>query len=316
MNTSWHSYPSIFALGHKAIKELFFDDVLCEEKIDGSQVSFGRFEGELKCRSKGATLNVDYPEKMFSVAVETAKLLNLRDGWTYRAEYLLKPKHNALAYDRTPDRNLILFDVNTGEEEYMSYEEKRREADRIGLEIVPILFEGKVDSPEKLLSFLERTSILGGQKIEGIVVKNYHRFGQDKKALMGKYVSEAFKEVHSASWKESNPSVKDVIQTLILSLKTPARWNKAVQHLRENGLLSDSPRDIGVLIKEVHVDIEKECEDEIKDKLYRHAISSIKRGVVSGLPEWYKEELMKKQFTEPDNLLIPSNGREIICNNE
>jgi hypothetical protein len=307
MNTSWHSYPSIFALGHRAIKELFLDDVLCEEKIDGSQFSFGRFEGELKCRSKGATLNVDYPEKMFSVAVETAKLLDLKEGWTYRAEYLLKPKHNALAYDRTPNKNLILFDVNTGEEEYMSYEDKQAEAERIGLEVVPILFEGKVDSPEHLLSFLERTSILGGQKIEGVVVKNYHRFGQDKKVLMGKYVSEAFKEVHSASWKESNPSVKDVIQTLIISLKTPARWNKAIQHLQESGTLTDSPRDIGELIKEVHNDIKKECEDDIKDKLYRYALPSIMRGVVSGLPEWYKEELMKKQFTDSDNLLIPNN---------
>jgi hypothetical protein len=316
MNTSWHSYPSIFALGHRAIKELFYDDVLCEEKIDGSQFSFGRFDGELKCRSKGATLNIDYPEEMFSVAVETAKLLNLRDGWTYRAEYLLKPKHTVLAYDRVPDRNLILFDVNTGEEEYMSYKDKQREADRIGLEVVPILFEGKVDSPEKLLSFLEKTSILGGQKIEGIVVKNYHRFGQDKKVLMGKYVAEAFKEIHNGEWKKANPSMKDVIQSLIIALKTPARWNKAVQHLRERGLLTDSPRDIGTLIKEVHIDIEKECQDEIKDKLYRYAIPNIKRGVVSGVPEWYKEELMKKQFTEPDDLLTPDNNQGTICNNE
>jgi protein required for attachment to host cells len=193
----------------------------------------------------------------------------------------------------------------------MSYEDKQAEAERIGLEVVPILFEGKVDSPEHLLSFLKRTSILGGQKIEGVVVKNYHRFGQDKKVLMGKYVSEAFKEVHSASWKESNPSVKDVIQTLIMSLKTPARWNKAIQHLRENGTLTDSPRDIGELIKEVHHDIKKECEDEIKDKLYRYALPSIMRGVVSGLPEWYKEELMKRQFTDSDNLLTPDNGSNL-----
>ena len=221
--------------------------------------------------------------------------------------YLLKPKHNTLAYDRTPNKNLILFDINTNEEEYLSYDDKRKEAERIGLEIVPILFNGRIDSPQMLLSFLERTSILGGQKIEGVVVKNYHRFGQDKKVLMGKYVAEAFKEIHGGEWKKNNPTSGDVIQNLILSLKTPARWNKSVQHLRERGLITDSPKDIGLLIKEVQQDIDKECTDEIKDALYKNAISHIRRGITGGLPEWYKEELMKSQFAEEDNLTIPDN---------
>jgi hypothetical protein len=310
MNTSWHSYPSVFALGHRAIKELFLDDVLVEEKIDGSQFSFGRFDGELKCRSKGAVLNTDYPEKMFSVAVQTAKELDLRCGWTYRAEYLLKPKHNTLAYDRTPIKNLILFDINSAEEEYLTYGDKRKEAERIGLEIVPILFHGEIDSPETLLSFLEQTSILGGQKIEGMVFKNYSRFGADKKVLMGKYVAEAFKEIHGGEWRKNNPTSGDVIQDIILSLRTPARWNKAVQHLREKGELTDSPKDIGNLIKEVQVDIDKECVDEIKDRLFKYAIPHIKRGITGGLPEWYKDELMKLQFIETDNLLTPNNEVE------
>jgi hypothetical protein len=301
INTSWHSYPSIYALGHKAIKELFLDDVLVEEKIDGSQFSFGRFEVELKCRSKGAMINVDYPEKMFSSAVETAKGLDLKDGWTYRAEYLKVPKHNSLAYDRIPDKHLIIFDINSGEEEYLTYDQKQAEAKRIGLEIVPILCQGQFGDPSLLLKLLDTPSILGGQKIEGIVIKNYHRFGLDKKVLMGKYVSEAFKEVHGAEWAKNNPTSGDVIQRLIIQYKTPARWNKAVQHLRERGELTQSPKDIGALIKEVQVDIAKECIDEIKDALFANAIPHIRRGVTGGLPEWYKEELMKMQFSEEPN---------------
>lgn len=296
ITTSWHSYPSIFALGHRAISELLLDPVLVEEKIDGSQFSFGRFDGELKCRSKGATINVEFPEKMFSLAVETAKSLNLKDGWTYRAEYLVKPKHNTLAYERTPIKNLIIFDINPAEESYLTYQEKVDEAQRIGLEIVPFMFFGFVENPQPLLDFLSQTSILGGQKIEGIVIKNYNRFGKDKKVLMGKYVSEAFKEVHGGEWRENNPTSGDIIQQIILSLKTPARWQKSVQHLAERGELTDSPKDIGALIKEVQDDIAKECTDEIKDALFSHAMKHIKRGVVGGLPEWYKEILMKKQF--------------------
>jgi len=297
MYDSWHSYPKIYALGHRAIKELFADDVLVEEKIDGSQFSFARFGDELKCRSKGAQLNVAYPEQMFAEAVKVASELPLREGWTYRAEYLKSPKHNTLAYERIPRQHLILFDINPAEEEYLTYEQKSEEASRLGLEIVPVLFCGRVADPSTLLSFLERTSILGSQKVEGVVVKNYLRFGEDKKVLMGKYVSEAFKEVHGGEWRENNPTNRDVVDRLVLALRTPARWEKAVQHIRERGELTDSPKDIGALIKEVQVDVEAECIDMIKDELFKHAISHIRRGVAGGVAEWYKEKLMKSAFT-------------------
>lgn len=43
---SWHSYPSIFAIGHRALAELLLDPVIVEEKVDGSQFSFGLFDHE------------------------------------------------------------------------------------------------------------------------------------------------------------------------------------------------------------------------------------------------------------------------------
>lgn len=302
MNTSWHSYPKVWALGHAAIKELFLDDVLVEEKVDGSQISFGRFDGELKIRSKGQELVVDYPEKMFALGVGVIKKLDLKDGWTYRGEYLQKPKHNVLAYFRVPKQHIILYDINTGEEDYVSYDEKAQEAERIGLEVVPLLHHGKIFAADELTEFLETVSILGGTPIEGMVIKNYARFTPDKKAMMGKYVSERFKERHANDWKRANPTGKDVAQGIIESLRTEARWGKAVQHIKEDGLHEGSPRDIGNLMKALHQDIEDEETDYIKDTLYSHYIKQIKRGVAGGLPEWYKEKLMKSQFgsTEED----------------
>lgn len=305
MSDSWHSYPSIFAIGHRALQELLLDPVLVEEKVDGSQFSFGLFDepdghGEvfrtLRCRSKGAHLNIIAPEKMFIKGVDVVKRLPLHLGWTYRAEYLAKPKHNALAYDRVPQNNLIVFDINTGHEEYMSWDEKSRECERLGLEVMPKLFEGVIETAEQFRAMLDQVSCLGGQKIEGVVVKNYRRFGPDKKVLMGKFVSEAFKEVHAAEWKAANPSRSDIVERLIDMLRTPARWNKAVQHLRDAGKIEDSPRDIGLLIKETQADIEKECMTLIADKLAEWALPQIRRGVVRGLPEYYKEQLLKRQF--------------------
>ena len=272
---SWSSYPSIFALGHKAVADLLLDAVTVEEKIDGSQFSFGTFEGDegvyLRCRSKGAQLNLLAPEKMFTKAIETAQRLMpiLHIGWTYRAEYLAKPKHNALVYDRVPNGNLILFDINPSHEEYMPWEAKAEEAGRLGLETVPRLFHGMLSDLSIVRELLNTVSVLGGQKIEGVVIKNYARFGRDKKVLMGKFVSEAYKEVHASEWKHSNPNAGDIVQALIAQYRTPARWAKAVQHLRDAGLLEGSPRDIGLLFKEVPEDLKKECVEEIKET-YRH----------------------------------------------
>ena len=305
---SWHSYPSIYNLGHRYVSELFLDPVVVQEKIDGSQFSFGYFdEGgflTLRCRSKGAQINVDAPDKMFAKAVEAVKAVThrMRVNWTYRAEYLQKPKHNALAYDRTPMNHLILFDICVGEEIYLPHEAVALEAATLGFDVVPKLFEGKIENVEIFRTLIETMSCLGGQKVEGVVIKNYARFGLDKKVLMGKFVSEAFKETHAREWKAANPGQGDVILKLAESLKTDARWHKAVIHLRESGRLEDSPRDIGFLLREVQLDIEKEEVDFIKQKLYDWAWPQLRRMVVGGLPEWYKQQLLAKQFPDVEGL--------------
>lgn len=87
---------------------------------------------------------------------------------------------------------------------------------------------------------------------------------------------------------------------LLLSNHSQARWQKAIQHLAESGRIEDSPRDIGLLIKEIPEDVEKECAAEIKEKLYTWAWPHLRRRIVAGMPEWYKEQLLKKQFENQD----------------
>jgi hypothetical protein len=303
MLDSWHSYPKIHSLGHAAVRDLLLDPVLVEEKVDGSQFSFGRFTSQegaeyLRCRSRGTELTVEAPDQMFKKGVETARELfpTLKNGWAYRGEYLAKPKHNTLCYGRAPNKHIILFDINTGQEAYLTREEKEAEAARIGLEIVPVVYQGRVTDLEFFRTFLDRESILGGQKVEGVVVKNYKRFGIDGKVLMGKFVSEAFKEAHGADWRDRNPGQGDIVARLIHQYRTPARWAKAVQHLKEAGQLEGSPRDIGKLIPAVGDDIEAECAAEIREALFAWAWPDIRRGTSSGLAQWYKDELLKEQF--------------------
>lgn len=294
-----NSYPSVFAIGHKAIEALFSSPVNIEEKIDGSQFSMCRKDGVLHCRSKGQELIVSAPEKMFAKAVEVADSLPLVDGWVYRCEYLQNPKHNTLAYSRVPNKHLMVFDVAAGIEAYLDYEQKREESERIGLEVVPLLHSGTVYNFNDLARLLELESVLGGCKIEGFVAKNYSVFTPEKKVAVGKFVSESFKERHGVEWSSKNPSPADFVQTLTESLRTEARWNKAIQHMREAGKIEGSPRDIGALLKEIQADVEKEEAEAIAGQLYRHFWPHIKRGLTYGFPEYYKRALAESAFQRP-----------------
>jgi hypothetical protein len=313
--SAWKSPQSIFNLGHRAVKDLFSVPVQIQEKVDGSFFAFGLFPElepmdrsgylvetgnyELKVRSKGAVMITDAPEALFKLAVKAVndRQRLLRPGWQYRGETLAKPKHNSLSYDRTPKDNIILFDILTDEETYLPYEDMCAEAARLDLEVVPQLFSGTVNNAEELRRYLETTSILGGQKIEGVVVKPLTPlYGPDKKMLFGKFVSEAFKEVHRKAWGESNPGPKDIIIRLGEQYANGARYQKALIHLREAGEIEDSPRDIGKLIREIPADVRKECSDEIKEALFKYAWPHISRIVVREVPTWYKDQLLRMQF--------------------
>jgi len=294
----WYSYPSIYNLGHKAVQNIFDNEVIVQEKVDGSQISFGRINGEIVIYSKRCKLYKENPDKMFSKAIDYIYSIEhlLEDGVLFRGEYLQKPRHNCLAYSNVPTNNIVLFDACRGYENYVSREELVLRALQFGFDSIPF-FEGKINNVEQIKELLERESYLGGTKVEGIVIKAYNRFGPDKKTLMAKYVSEAFKEKQKSSWKVANPTKGDILQNIIETYRTEARWNKSIQHLRDDGVLTDSPKDIGPLIKEIQTDIEKEYKEEIMEALYKWALPHIKRGVIGGFPEHYKKFLLEKQFT-------------------
>jgi hypothetical protein len=277
--------------------------VIVQEKIDGSQFSFGLIDNVLRIRSKGQEMNPAAPEKLFARA--TATVLELQErgalvpGWTYRGEVLDKPKHNVLAYDRVPVGNVILFDINKGEEDYMDPDTLGFTAQAMGLESVRtfgIYEPGDLDLTG-ITGLLQETSALGGNKIEGVVVKSQSLYGPDKKRLMGKYVSEAFKEKHSETWKSQTGAKATVMEQIIGKFKTTARWDKAIIHLREKGLIEDSPRDIPALMREVTEDVFREEGAAIAAMLLEFYRRDIGKGIANGLPEYWKAQLLAKQFT-------------------
>ena len=69
------SYPKILALGHRFLQGIFEGPVVVQEKVDGSQFSFGLdAEGVLRCRSRGQEIDIEAPPQLFVPAVETGPL--------------------------------------------------------------------------------------------------------------------------------------------------------------------------------------------------------------------------------------------------
>lgn len=296
------SYPKVYALGHRALENLISPgaNLFIQEKVDGSQISFGVISGELHIRSKNARIDPLAPEGMFANAVRAIRSVadKLKRDVFYRGEYLQSPKHNTLCYERAPKNHIALFDVERPGSHYGEPTEISNEAARLGFDHVPVLtvMFGSEFSQSLLNDFLKLESFLGGVQIEGVVVKNYTAFTPDGKVTMGKFVSEAFKESHQKKWGEKNPNQGDILEKIADGLNTEARFRKAVQHLRERGELAEEPKDIGPLMKELRADIESEEADAIKEALYAWASKQILRRACAGFPQWYKTELAANQF--------------------
>ena len=301
-----HSYPNVYQLGHKLVSNVLDGYVLVQEKIDGSQISFGIDEnGKLSVRSKNKEIDIDNPDGMFKTAVEFLVKYQsvLHPNWVYRGEYLLKPKHNTLEYYRVPHNHIIIFDICDGLESYLSYSDLCAEAKRIGLEVVPLFAEGVFTEANILAHkdiWLSRESILGGTKVEGVVIKNYNVFTAEKKVAMAKIVRQEFKEQNSSNWKDEHPTSQDIIQRLIETYRNEARWRKAVQHLRDAGELQGEMKDIPLLMKEVSADVLKECKDEIVERLFAYAWPKIMKGITRGLPEWYKTQIENCEYSKEE----------------
>src|SRR3990172_6420045 len=284
-------YPKIMQMNKCALT--WDDEVVIQEKIDGSFFSFWVEEDGLRFKSKRVNLKSDNAG-MFALAVDY--LLSLQDkivsyfnkGTTFFCEFLSKEKHNVIKYDRLPKNHLVLFDMSRNSLFNSSYYTVTDSAKRLDIDVTPCVYTGKYDK-QIVEELLKANSYLGGP-LEGVVIKNYDRYIDYYGTMapeMYKWVRSEFKEkLHKKEWAGG----KDKFEEFCDSLRTEARWNKAVIHLKEEGVLTNELKDIGVLLPEVITDIEEEERDYIKDTLYSLFIKDIKRAAVRGFAEWYKNK--------------------------
>ena len=284
-------YSKVHQIYHKEVHRMKGHQVVVQEKVDGSAISFGRKDGELFVRSKNRPIDIESPDKMFAPAIAVLKNRPLPDDYVFRGEYLKVPKHNILAYDRIPKDHIIIYDIefHDGSNHYLGVFTVATIAKAYEFEVVPTLWTGLFDNiDQELIDLLmTRQSILGGQLIEGLVIKCYDIFDSRDKTLMCKYVRPEFKEMHTGNRGKTR---RDIIEEIGDGLSTPARFEKAVQHLREDGILVGEPKDIGILMRELNRDFEEHV-DKVKQLLYDNFRKDILRVANRGFAEWYKAKL-------------------------
>ncbi len=301
------SYGKIWSFGHNVAKACVGSRVIVEEKIDGSQLScMVDNEGVLLVKSKGADIHLGAVPNLFVPSVNHLVAAHaqglLPKGWVFRFEALCKPKHNTLTYGRAPMGNCVLLDVDMspGGQEYANPETRAEWAAKLGVDCVPVLADMVLTDHREVRLFLDKTSFLGGALMEGVVCKPVvpSYYAADGKRIIAKYVSEAFKETHRKNWEPDRAQKQDLLERIVECVSTPVRWEKAVQHMQEDGELQSAPSDIGGLMKRVMNDVEIESIDEIKEMLWEANKKEIIRMSAKGIPDWYKKRLLEKAFEE------------------
>lgn len=293
------AYPKIWHIGTPEMENLFTGEVEVTEKIDGSQFAFGKLEdGTLVMRSKGKQVYPETVEKLFKKTVDHILSVqeSIPNGFIFYGESVTSPRHNTLSYAKTPLGYFVLFGIKDSKGLFItSYSALKYTSILLGVQAVPLLFKGKIQERSQLDVMLNLDSVLGNEKIEGVVIKNYEQLANSafSRECFAKLVRPGFKERNSSE----HPSKRDKMEDFLSQFKTDARWNKAIQHLRDSGELTQSPKDIGKIILEIHKDLKIEEREYIKNALYNMYERQILSASVLGFPEFYKQHLLDSQFS-------------------
>lgn len=281
-----HQYPKIYALGSAEVADILKYQVEVTEKVDGSQIGFGVINGELIIRSKSSLIVQSQPNKLFANA--TAYIISIKDrldpGWFYYGECLQSPRHNKLKYERVPRNNIALYGVKDDEGVFCAYDEVHEIASILEVDCVPLLGYGHrtVEDLERYIKL--NKSFLGGD-IEGIVINSG--------CGLAKLVRQEFKEVMREKRPKAVQGDTDkAVQETFAAFCTQARWDKAIQHLRESGEIVGSNSDIGLIIREIQRDVLEEEGEYVKELLWSMFRRKFLSAVVEGFPKYYQERLL------------------------
>lgn len=269
-------YQDITRLGHKTTIGVLNegDQIVIQEKLDGANASFRKVGNEVKAFSRNHELNEENNLGGFYQFVqENIKAEDLLEDTIYFGEWLNPHKVKYPEYQK----QFFLYDIYLIEEDdksfYESFTAVKMEAERLGLNLIPVFYEGEYQSFEHLQSFVGKT-LLGGklgdvETGEGIVVKNVKyrdRFGNQK---FVKLVTDAFREVQKQKAPKDPKIELTQEQVFVEKTVTEARVEKLLYKFVDEGILDEifGIEDMGTILKNMNPRITEDILKEESDML-------------------------------------------------
>lgn len=306
--------PKTRRLGAGRTNQLMRSGRTCtvEEKVDGSLVcwTWNELTG-LEVWGSRHQIDVADPSDTYKGVVRfieglAAKGL-LRPSWTYWAEVIDSPRPRTLGYDRPARNGLVLWDVQRQSGDYLGEFEKEIVAKSLDVDCAPVLHRGPLTL--HLLATLVETSepLLGGDRVEGVVIKDADDISAER--LVAKYVADEFLESHLGEEFKLPDDRRALVSSLVGAVVTVPRMEKMRMAMADDGVLSNTPRDIGELCRRVREDIRAEELPEMHRQLeqYWEVRPSISPGDNDAIIEaalkacnapvalWYKDWLAERQ---------------------
>ncbi|WIL49617.1 RNA ligase family protein [Bacillus bombysepticus] len=294
-------YMDVVRLGHRSTVGVLNegDEIVIQEKIDGANASFMVYGESIRCFSRnrelseGNTLGGFY---QFANSLDSYKLL---DGYLYFGEWLNPHKIRYGSYEK----QFILFDIyDLHRDKYVSFSVVKMEAQRLGLNLVPVFYEGPYRGFEHLQQFVGKTQLggkLGDMETgEGIVVKNVSYLDRFGKQQFVKLVTDAFREVQSQK-APKDPRKKTEEQVFVDTCMTKARVEKLIHKLVDEGILDGKfdITDMQVILQNlgghVYDDMLKE-ESEMLPKEFEE--KQIRKAIGRGLAVIVKEIIREREL--------------------
>lgn len=302
INMEFKKYPNIKWLGHEDVIEILHygdDFIFIEEKVDGGNGSFWLEEDGVHFGNRNRDLTAENDVKFFTelqnklrshLADMESQGEKINQDYFYYMEWMAK---HTISYTNAPF--VIGLDIrlkhsaDSGEFGlFLAREGKEREFQRLGLEVVPLVWSGKVKELKKLKidDLVPKSKYFDGFA-EGIVIKNYSRMSKmGHHQLFAKVVRDEFKENNRAVFgnvKDKESDTEKIVERFV----TDARIKKQIHILvNEEGktlsraLMQELPRRVikDILIEEVTT-IFNECTNinfkEMKQKVPKKCLRVI-----------------------------------------
>ncbi|MEE5181073.1 RNA ligase family protein [Bacillus subtilis] len=301
-------YQDIVRLGHRSTVDVLKegDHIVIQEKIDGANASFRRVGNELVAFSRRQQLT---PENTLGGFYEFVKSLDIHIGeglvffgeWTnpHKVKY---PEH---------EKKFFLYDIyDLEQEKYLPFEFVKNTGKALGLNIVPVFYEGEYQGFDHLMSFVGKTE-LGGklgdvETGEGIVVKNIDyldRFGKQK---FVKLVTDNFREVQKQKAPKDPKIALTAEQKFVDATVTEARIDKMLHKFVDEGILDENfgIEDMGTILKNMG--------ERIKEDILKEEGDSFSEIISDGDTNVEGQEIDEKQLSRAIGRTVPKIVKQII----